>query len=297
MQSNFKKILAVTMLSGVLVSCMTSNNPSNKNLNSQNQKEVKNQTIGQTEYSVTGGSFHKANYEEATKINSELAIIYSIEGYLERAKTKLIKAQELANEHNQKLAIVDYAGGYYYQSIGANSIAEKYYQKALNNHPKNYEAMNFYAQFLCTEKEDYSRAQELFEKALFMPNNNDMAQTLFLYSQCMYKQGKKDDALAYMQRADKFRIDYKAAKLRLAQMYFERGEYKECYKVIYSMKNDPQFFNNKLVLDMRLKLAEYANNKNEAAAVRLVLSSNNYNDEDIDKFFSAADQKDIDKNA
>nr|WP_265736940.1 hypothetical protein [Francisella orientalis] len=48
---------------------------------------------------------------------------------------------------------------------------------------------------------------------------------------------------------------------------------------------------------MRLKLAEYANNKNEAAAVRLVLSSNNYNDEDIDKFFSAADQKDIDKNA
>nr|WP_234384150.1 hypothetical protein [Francisella noatunensis] len=113
----------------------------------------------------------------------------------------------------------------------------------------------------------------------------------------MYKQGKKDDALAYMQRADKFRIDYKAAKLRLAQMYFERGEHKECYKVIYSMKNDPQFFNNKLVLDMRLKLAEYANNKNEAAAIRLVLSSNNYNDEDIDKFFSAADQKDIDKNA
>ncbi|MEY8701669.1 CDC27 family protein [Francisella philomiragia] len=297
MQANFKKILATTILSGMLASCMTSNNVNNKNPSSQNQNEVKNQNIEQAQYSVTGGSFPKANYEEATKINSELAIIYSIDGNLERAKTKLIKAQELANNHNQNLAIVDYAGGYYYQSIGANSIAEKYYQKALAKHPKNYEAMNFYAQFLCTEKEEYSRAQELFERALFMPNNNDMAQTLFLYSQCMYKQGKKDDALAYMQRADKFRINYKAAKLRLAQMYFERGEYKECYKVIYSMKNDPQFFNNKLVLDMRLKLAEYANNKNEAAAVRLVLSSNNYNDEDIDKFFSAADQKDIDKNA
>ncbi|MBY7733629.1 CDC27 family protein [Francisella philomiragia] len=297
MQSNFKKILAATILSGMLASCMSSNNVNNKNPSSQKQNEAKNQNVEQAEYSVTGGSFPQANYEEATKINSELAIIYSIEGYLERAKTKLIKAQELANSHNQNLAIVDYAGGYYYQSIGANSIAEKYYQKALDKHPKNYEAMNFYAQFLCMEKEEYSRAQELFEKALFMPNNNDMAQTLFLYSQCVYKQGKKDDALAYMQRADKFRIDYKAAKLRLAQMYFERGEYKECYKVIYSMKNDPQFFNNKLVLDMRLKLAEYANNKNEAAAVRLVLSSNNYNDEDIDKFFSAADQKDIDKNA
>ncbi|MDE5002639.1 pilus assembly protein PilF, partial [Francisella tularensis subsp. holarctica] len=55
--------------------------------------------------------------------------------------------------------------------------------------------------------------------------------------------------------------------------------------------------NNKRILDVRLKLAEYANNKNQAAEVRLILSSNNYNDDDIQKFFSAADQEDIIKNA
>nr|WP_265737229.1 hypothetical protein [Francisella orientalis] len=168
MQSDFKKILATTILSGILASCMTSSNVNNKNPSSQNQNEVKNQNAEQAEYSATGGSFPQANYEEATKINSELAIIYSIEGYLERAKTKLIKAQELANNHNQNLAIVDYARGYYYQSIVANSIAEKYYQKALDKHPKNYEAMNFYAQFLCMEKEEYSCAQELFLRKLYL---------------------------------------------------------------------------------------------------------------------------------
>ncbi|AEI36362.1 CDC27 family protein [Francisella salina] len=296
MQASFKRALVTIICFGMLTSCSTPNS-SNSSSSPQVQKDNRNQNVEEVNYSFDNSSFPKANYKEATRINSELAIIYSTEGYLERAKTKLIKAQELAKEHNNNLAIVDYAGGYYYQSIGANTIAEKYYKRALDNHPKDYEAMNFYAQFLCMQESDYSRAQELFEESLFMSNNNDMAQTLFLYSQCMYKQGKKDDALAYMKRADKFREDYKAAKLRLAQMYFERGEYKECYKVIYGMKNDTAFFNNKLILDMRLKLAEYANNKNEAAAVRLVLSSNNYNDEDIEKFFSAADQKDINENA
>ncbi|MDE4951276.1 pilus assembly protein PilF, partial [Francisella tularensis subsp. holarctica] len=76
----------------------------------------------------------------------------------------------------------------------------------------------------------------------------------------------------------------------LAEMYFERKDYTNCYKVIYSIKDDPAYFNNKRILDLRLKLAEYANNKNQADEVRLILSSNNYNDEEIQKFFSEADQ-------
>ncbi|MDE5005213.1 pilus assembly protein PilF, partial [Francisella tularensis subsp. holarctica] len=46
----------------------------------------------------------KAYYKKATVINAELAIIYSTEGYLERAKTKLIKAQDLAKQHGYDLA-------------------------------------------------------------------------------------------------------------------------------------------------------------------------------------------------
>lgn len=74
--------------------------------------------------------------------------MYSTKRYLDRAKSKLIKAQYLSKKYSYNLAIVDYAAGYYYQSIRANSIAKKYYKDALCiTHPKDFEAINFYAQY------------------------------------------------------------------------------------------------------------------------------------------------------
>ncbi|ALB01612.1 pilus assembly protein PilF [Francisella persica ATCC VR-331] len=301
MQVSFKKIISIALLSAILSSCMTPKKSTRNSIKSHLQQQNntnKNINTNSAEFiSPDEFTIRKADYKKATILNAELAIVYSTEGYLDRAKSKLIKAQDLSKQHNYNLAIVDYAAGYYYQSIGANSIAKKYYKNALYNHPKDFEAMNFYAQYLCSQESEYDEAQKLFDESLYAPNNDDMAQTLFLYSQCMYKQGKKDQALVYMEKANRFRQNYRAAKLRLAEMYFERKDYTNCYKVIYSMKDDSAFFNNKHILDLRLKLAEYAHNKNEAAEVRLILSSNNYNDENIQKFFSAADQYDIDKNA
>ncbi|AIT08637.1 pilus assembly protein PilF [Candidatus Francisella endociliophora] len=289
MPINLKKIIAITILSSGLSACMTPSNQQKPTSSQQNQNknnEVVEGNVAKYTVSAEPELEQKADYRKATELTAELVIAYTTEGYLDRAKDRLIKAQNLAKEHGYNLAIVDYAAGYYYQMIGANSIAEKYYDNAVYYHPKDFEAMNFYAQYLCSQKYDFKKAQELFEKSMYMSSNNDMAQTLFLYSECLYKQGRKKDALDFMKRADQFRKDYRAAKLRLAEMYFEAKNYKACYKTIYSMKGDRAFFNNKRILDLRLKLAEYAHNRNEAAAVRLILSSNNYNDEDMEKFFS-----------
>lgn len=290
MHAKLKKLVTVSIFSIVLSGCMGSSSSVAEQSTSKQNQENNNELIegNVANYAVPVEQNRKADYKKATELTAELAIIYTTEGYLDRAKDRLIKAKRLAKEHDYNLAVVDYAAGYYYQMIGANSIAEKYYKNALYYHPKDYEAMNFYGQYLCTQKFDFNMAQELFEKAMYMSDNDDMAQTLFLYSECLYKQGKKDQALQYMQRANRFRTDYKAAKLRLAEMYFEKKDYKNCYRTIYGMKNDREFFNNKRILDLRLKLAEYAHNKNEAAAVRLILSSNNYNDEDMQKFFEKA---------
>ncbi|MDE5023067.1 pilus assembly protein PilF, partial [Francisella tularensis subsp. holarctica] len=77
--------------------------------------------------------------------------------------------------------------------------------------PKDFEAMNFYEQYICSQESEYAKAQKLFDNSLYTPDNDDIAQTLFLYSQFMYKQGKKDQALVYMERANRFRQDYSAA--------------------------------------------------------------------------------------
>jgi type IV pilus assembly protein PilF len=293
MTRNFKRAIILLGFTGVLSSCLS---PKTGTLGNQSalqdnesQQDNKQLVEGNTaEYKLPVATQQKANYKEATELNAELTIGYTQDGYLDRAKAKLIKTQELARDHGYNLASVDYAAGYYYQTIGTPAIAEKYYKKAIYSHPKDFNSMNFYAQFLCQVKLNYADAQELFDKALYMSNNDNMAETLFLYSECMTKQGKDADALRLMQRADKFKINYLSAKLRLAEMYFDEKRYKDCYKVIYGMKNNKAFFNNKRILELRLKLAEYAHNKNEAATVRLIFSSNDFNDDAMNKFFEGA---------
>ncbi len=250
---------------------------------------------GNTAYSAIGNVAvdAKKNLREATEINSEMVIVYTNQGMLDRAKTKLIKAQELNRNNKFNLAIVDYASGYYYQAIGANSIAEKSYKKALENHKDNYEAINFYAQFLCIAKKDYTQAQALFDKSLFISTNDDMAQTLYMYSECMYREGKLKDAVSMMEKSTKFGSDYMVAKLRLAEMLYDDKQYAKSYKTIYAMKDDSNFFNNKRVLELRLKLAQLMKNKNEAAIVKLILSSKNYNDDDSIEEFYIPDSADL----
>ena len=292
---NLKRAIILLGFTSILSSCLSPETET-KTLsqqvvpeNADNQQDDGQLVEGNiAKYKLPVVTRQKADYKLATELNAELTIGYTQDGYLDRAKAKLIKAQKLARDHGYNLASVDYAAGYYYQTIGSPASAEKYYKKAIYSHPKDFNSMNFYAQFLCQIKLNYTKAQELFDRALYMSDNDNMAETLFLYSECMTKQDKNDDALKLMQRADKFKINYLSAKLRLAEMYFDEKRYRDCYKVIYSMKNDKIFFNNKRILELRLKLAEYAHNKNEAATIRLIFASNDFNDDAMNKFFEGA---------
>lgn len=275
MLTKFKKICTISLAIVLISGCSTVSG--NTNNDSSNIEKV---------------SSNEPNYKEAINIYSRLVIIYSQEGYLDLAKERLLYVNKLVKEHGFYMPIVSYASGYYYQTIGADSVAETKYKKALNEDDSDFQAMNFYAQFLCQVKGHYSQAEDYFNKSMTLSTNNDMAQTLFIFSECEYKKGDTNKAIKLMARAEKFRTDYSAAKLRLSEMYFEQKNYKECYKVLYSMQKDKKFFNNRRVLELRLKLAEYANNNNEAAKVRLILSSNKYNDDNINDFFSASDDGD-----
>ena len=44
--------------------------------------------------------------------------------------------------------------------------ARKHYEEALENHPKDFEAMNFYAQFLCQQTYDF----KIHDTKLFLVN-------------------------------------------------------------------------------------------------------------------------------
>ncbi|MBD2809244.1 hypothetical protein [Francisella tularensis] len=52
-----------------------------------------------------------------------------------------------------------------------------------------------------------------------------------------------------MERANRFKQDYRVAKLRLAELYNESKDYKNFYRVLNGWKYEPAFLNNKRILD------------------------------------------------
>jgi type IV pilus assembly protein PilF len=276
MKINAYKLLILSCMSISLVGCSMFSN--SDDIAKQNQLE--REGVVQQK---------PANYKVSAETYAELALDYTQNDYLDLAKTRLVRAQKISKEHGYDLAIVNYAAGFYYQAIGSDIRAEEFYENALDIDGNNFEALNLYAQFLCQSKYEYSQATDLFDKSLSLPSNNNMAQTLYLYSNCMTIKGDDRKALELMKKSNRFQSNFMPAKYRLARMYMKNKEYKNAYRIIYGSKDEKEFFNNKGVLEMRLKLAEYAHNRNETATIRLILSSNNFNEKNMNEFFSAAD--------
>lgn len=276
MKTKVNRLLILSCFSLSLIGCsMFSNND-----NVEKQNKLEREGVVQQ---------RPADYKVAATTYAELALDYTQNMYLDLAKTRLVRAQQLSEEHGYDLAIVNYAAGYYYQTIGSDNRAEEFYENALDIDEDNFEALNLYAQFLCQNKHNYPDAIELFDKSLSLPSNNNMAQTLYLYSSCMTTKGDDKKAFELMNKSNRFQVDFMPAKYQLARMYMQNKEYKNAYKIIYGARDNKEFFNNKGVLEMRLQLAEYAHNRNAIATIRLILSSNNFNEKSMNDFFSTSD--------
>ena len=145
MQTNLKKIVTLATFASVLAACVSSesstHNPPTQQDFQQSQSKSGDIAAGNTaEYTVPINTQKELNYKK----DAESAIIYTSEGYLDRAKGKLIRAKNLQKKHGYNLVISGYATGYYYQNIGVNAVAGRYYRETVNNHSKNFEAINFY---------------------------------------------------------------------------------------------------------------------------------------------------------
>lgn len=214
----------------------------------------------------------KVDYQKAAKINAELAIVYTKGGMLDRAKEKLVKARS----QSDKVAALYYAEGLYYQKLGRLQVAENAYQQAISMAPKDYHAYNFYAQFLCRHKKDYVKANRLFQQSIALVDNIDLSTTFTLYGECLLQQGKIKAATKTFHQA--IENDSNAAKAywELANIYYRANNYKQAEGMINifialagnSAKN----------LTLKMHILERLGKNNEAATIRLQLSSQAYGD-------------------
>ncbi len=114
--------------------------------------------------------------EEAAQLNLELGIGYLRQGEWQRARVKLEKALDL----NPKLVTANTALGLVYEKLGDGPAAERYYTKAIKLAPKDPDALNSLAVYLCRIKDRREEALVYFDRALAVPLSQQISNKAML---------------------------------------------------------------------------------------------------------------------
>lgn len=179
----------------------------------------------------------KADPIAAAKIRLALGLKYIRSGYMERAKSNLIKAET----HAPEMADVLFGLAYYYQKVFEFDKSEGYYKKALNKSPKNPDFLNAYGAFLCKARKDYPGAEEYFLKAIDQPEYTSVGPTYENLGFCTLDGGNFSAAEQYFEKALTYDPDLSNSLQGLARVFLEKGNYNraEAYILRFEGKNKP----------------------------------------------------------
>lgn len=202
--------------------------------------------------------------KQASVYNAELGLNYMKQGRYESASKKLKTAvqQDPENGNAQHyLAIL-------YQTLGEREKAEKHFELAMEELPKDMFLMNNYGVFLCEGKK-YTEAREYFDRVLADPlykNKNQVYENIGL---CAQSQGNIKLAEEYYKKT--LRVAPQSAKslLGMAQLSFDRQEFKESRNYLYQYLQVAS--QTPASLWLGILLAKQSGNKNRIASYSVLL--------------------------
>ncbi len=160
------------------------------------------------------------NDKEAADLNYQLGARYYNIGNYNLARNRLLLAVEI----DPKMAAAYTTLALTYEALDNQRLAREAYEKAIRVAPRDFDIQNTYAVFLCRHQ-DYSQAQNYFDKAGSHPENDDAEVTLTNAGVCM---GQKPDLAAaekYFRMALDHKVNYAEALLQLCLLKFQQEEY------------------------------------------------------------------------
>ena len=102
-------------------------------------------------------------------------------------------------------------------------LASESYREAVRVEPRNFDALNTYAVFLCRQG-DYDEARKYFDRAIRIPENDNAFVTMTNAGVCMKQKPDRALAESYMRQALERRPNYGEGLLQLAVLKFENGD-------------------------------------------------------------------------
>ena len=149
--------------------------------------------------------------EEAAEYNYQLGARYFRNGNHELARDRLLKSLEF----DDRRAITWYTLGLTYEALENRRLATEAYREAIRVEPKNYDALNAYAVFLCRSGQ-FDEGAKQFERAAKIIENDRSEVPLTNAGVCMAQKPDPARAEAYFREALEHRANHGEALLQLA---------------------------------------------------------------------------------
>ena len=169
---------------------------------------------------TTGQKPPELDSAEAAESNYTLGRGYFLSQKYERARVALLRSLEF----DPRMAKTHMTLGLTYEQLDISRLAAEHYAEAVRYEPRNIDARNTYAVFLCREK-DFKGAQRQFERAVEIVENDDKEIALTNAGTCMASKPDPEAAEAYYRRALDEKANYPDALLQLTLLKRSTGDY------------------------------------------------------------------------
>lgn len=164
---------------------------------------------------------------DPAETNVQLGLAYLQAGDVQRAKEKLLLAQQQAPNSLESRG----AMGYFLESTGNIAQAEAYYRGAVNQNPKSGIAQNNYGTFLC-RRGRYTEADQHFLLALDDPTYLNAAQVYENAGLCAMQLPNTQKAADYFTKAVTEDASRALSWLELGRIRYEQKNYPEAQRYL-----------------------------------------------------------------
>lgn len=212
--------------------------------------------------STTGPAKSEADPKGAAELNYQLGARYYRNGNYELARERLLHSLELEPRNAVALSALALT----YEQLDNVRLATEAYERAVQVAPRNFDVLNTYAVFLCRQGR-YDEAVSHFDRAIDVPENDDVEVTLTNAGVCMAEKPDLARAEEYFREALNHKSSYGDALLRLSLIKKNQGEFLQARAFLqrYLASNPPSASILYLGLEIEKELGderartEYAN--------------------------------------
>lgn len=168
---------------------------------------------------TTGDMPPEANETNAADLNYQLGARYYKNGNYELARDRLLYSIKL----DPNRAISYSTLGLTYEALENQRLAKEAYEKAIRVEPRNADALNTYAVYLCRQGE-YDEAPKYFDRAVKIPDNDDKHVMLTNAGVCMAQKPDLGMAEEYFREALKRKGNYGEALIQICVLKHTTGD-------------------------------------------------------------------------